>query len=149
MDDNDIPTIVQSYSSSHKHIEKLKKNLWQKQVIFIRDNCQAKPKLKLYNGIMEFGKTPAYLLKPLPFVQKMFLAKLRLSALPLRIETGRYERPRLEASARLCLSCNDGLSVENEEHLIFECEKYASLRDHGYLDSKSQTIMSNLIQLKN
>ena len=66
---------------------------------------------------------------PLSFVQKMFLAKIRLSALPIRIETGRYERPKLLAHQRLCPSCKDGQSIENEEHFIFSCVKYNNLRE--------------------
>ena len=128
LDGNDIPATIAPNTNTTNYIERLKMNLWHKQIIRIRDDCKAKPKLKLYTSIMEFGSTPAYLLKPLSFVQKMFLAKLRLCALPLRIETGRYERPRLEASARLCAACNDGYSVENEEHFIFICKKYDSLR---------------------
>ena len=77
---------------------------------------------------MVFGKTPIYLLKPLSYIQKAFLSKLRLSALPLRNETGRYERPRLDVNDRLCLVCKDGISVEDEEHLLFHCEKYSALR---------------------
>ena len=65
---------------------------------------------------------------PLSFVQKMFLAKTRLAALPIRLETGRYERPRLLEQERLCPSCKNSESIENEEHFIFFCEKYHFLR---------------------
>ena len=57
-----------------------------------------------------------------------FLAKTRLSALAIRIETGRYERPRLQANQRLCPSCKDGQSIENEEHFIFFRTKFNILR---------------------
>merc|ERR1711942_305769 len=47
---------------------------------------------------------------------------------PIRIETGRFERPRLAVFERLCPSCDDGQSIENEEHFIFYCSKYSDLR---------------------
>ena len=62
------------------------------------------------------------------FVQKMFLAKTRLAALSIRLETGRYERPSLPEQERLCPSCKNGHSVENEEHFLFFCGSYHVLR---------------------
>ena len=55
----------------------------------------------------------------LSFIQRKFMAQLRLSSLPLGLETGRYERPRLPEQARLCKVCSDGISVESESHFIF------------------------------
>ena len=107
-------------------IEELKRSMWKQQKTELYENCQDKPKLKLYCRIMDIGCTPAYLQMPLTHVQKMFLAKLRLSALPLRIETGRYERPHLPTNDRICLNCSEG--VEDEEHLLFSCKKYDTLR---------------------
>ena len=86
-------------------MENLKQSMLVKQTVDLQSKCNLMPKLRTYTKFMEFGKTPAYLLKPLSFVQKMFLAKTRLAALPLRLETGRYERPRLPEQDRLCPSC--------------------------------------------
>ena len=51
-------------------------------------------KLRTYNRVAIFNAAKCYLTKPLSFIQSKFLAKLRLGVLGLRIETGRYERPR-------------------------------------------------------
>ena len=109
-------------------IENLKQSMLVKQTFDLKTKCTSKPKLRTFNTFMDFGATPSYLLIPLSFVQKMFLAKTRLAALPIRLETGRYERPRLLEQERLCPSCKNGESVENEEHFIFFCEKYHFLR---------------------
>ena len=42
------------------------------------------------------------------------------------VETGRYERPQLPTNDRICLNCSEG--VEDEEHLLFSCKKYDTLR---------------------
>ena len=81
---------------------------------------------------------------PISFVQKKFIAKLRLSTLALQIKTGRYERPRLLAQNRLCLSCENGLSVENEEHFIFSCLKYNNLRESWINQLKKPENFANL-----
>ena len=57
--------------------------------------------LELLSHLKTFESPPPYLLMPLSFVQKMFLAKIRLSAIAIRIETGRYERPKLMIQQRL------------------------------------------------
>ena len=67
-----------------------------------------------------------YLGKPLSFIERKTLSKLRLGILPLRIETGRYLRPVLPEEQRLCY-CNSG-EIESEIHVLFSCCMYANLR---------------------
>ena len=126
--------LVHNLSSRFDHllsktdIDNMKQSMWVKQTAELKQRCTEMPKLRLYNAINDFGVTPIYLMLPLSFVQKIFLAKLRLSALAIRIETGRFERPRLEEKERLCLSCKDGISVESESHFMFSCKSYEELR---------------------
>ena len=47
--------------------------------------------------------------------------------LGLRIETGRYERPRRLPEERLCTQCNLG-TTEDETHFILYCPKHTILR---------------------
>ena len=115
-------------SSVPSTIVKLKESMKLKQDVELMIKCTEKPKLRTFVTFKDFGPTPVYLLKPISFVQKKFIAQLRLSALPIKIETGRYEKPRIAVHERLCPSCNDGQSIENEEHFIFYCSKYAKLR---------------------
>jgi hypothetical protein len=59
------------------------------------------------------------------------LAKLRSSTLPLRIETGRFER--LDINDRHCKFCNaNPPCIETEYHFLFECSRYENERMHLY-----------------
>ena len=54
------------------------------------------------------------------------LAKLRTSSHNLEIERGRHTRPVTPADLRICTVCN---VVEDEEHLLLHCVKYAEERN--------------------
>ena len=97
----------------------------------------------------------------LSFIHCKFLAQLRLGALPICLETGRYERPILPIEDRLCEACADGISVEDEEHLIFRCVEYHSLRqvwqkkitvpehlDHLPIEQKFKIILNDAANVK-
>ncbi len=45
----------------------------------------------------------------------------------MRIERGRYERPKLDAEQRMCLICNSGEN-EDEEHFLIHCNVYDNER---------------------
>ena len=62
------------------------------------------------------------------FYKKKHLAKIRLGSLGIRIESGRYSRPRLEVNQRLCEVCNENF-IENEFHFVYSCSKYKALRE--------------------
>ena len=70
---------------------------------------------------------------PMSFLARKSLAMLRSSNLALRLETGRFERPRLEEEDRICPACEDD-QVENEEHAMFFCRAYSELR-RNWLES--------------
>lgn len=63
-----------------------------------------------------------------PYLKKT-LSRLRLSSHTLGIEKGRWQKPIIPQSERLCIFC-DLNEVDSEEHFIFECseQKIASLR---------------------
>ena len=102
------------------------------------NECKNKPKLRTFVIFKDFENTPAYTTKFLNFYQRRAMAKLRLGCLPLRIETGRYSRPRLDEQDRTCLLCNPventtdtevrNQPVENETHFLFYCSAYEGQR---------------------
>ena len=104
-------------------IDTLKKSLHHKDLTKLKNLCVALPKLRTYNLVTGSDSPKAYLLKPLTFMQKRSLAKLRLGTLQLRIETGRYERPRMAVEDRICEHCPLG-KVETEAHFLLECPKH-------------------------
>ena len=88
--------------------------------------CSEKPKLRTFVKFKDFTNTPAYLTKPLSFVQRKVVAKTRLGCLEIRLETGQWVRPRLTEEERICLVCeNVEKNVENEFHFIFKMFKIA------------------------
>ena len=109
-------------------ISNLKESLFLKQTVELKNKCLDKPKLRTFITFKDFGSTPCYLTIPMSFLVRKFLALTRLSNLGIRLETGRYERPRLEEHLRLCPACLDRVSVENEIHVLFFCRIYEELR---------------------
>ena len=54
------------------------------------------------------------------------MSKIRLAILPLRLETTRFQRPVVPEDQRLCY-CDSG-DTESEQHVLFHCKMYDSLR---------------------
>ena len=53
------------------------------------------------------------------------ITRWRLSCHPLRIETGRYQRPRIPRNERLCSVCH---TLEDEHHALFVCAAHVFIR---------------------
>lgn len=54
------------------------------------------------------------------------LSRFIMSSHQLRVESGRWERPKLPRQQRFCLKCKN--RIEDEFHFIFECPLYNDLR---------------------
>ena len=114
----------------------LKEKFKNCQRSYLRAECESKPKLRTFNLFKSFDCVPAYISKPLSFLQRKFIGKLRTGSLALRIELGRFSRPRLPEHERVCLVCtsNDNSEnlvnheVEDEFHFIFSCNRYDAIR---------------------
>ena len=63
-------------------------------------------KLRTYRLLKKKLKTETYVTSIMPRSHRSVLAKLRCGSLPLCIETGRYCKPVLQLSDRLCIYCN-------------------------------------------
>ena len=61
------------------------------------------------------------------FPTRKWLSKLRLSVLPIRIQTGRYDRNNTPKEQRICLFCTFP-DIEDEFHVIIKCPCYIDLR---------------------
>jgi hypothetical protein len=105
-------------------VESLRKSLFDKDQLKLKNECGHLPKLRTYNLVADFFSQKCYLSKPLSFPQRKFLAKLRLGVLALRIETGRYERPVKPPEERTCKQCSLG-EAETEEHFLVKCPKHS------------------------
>ena len=82
------------------------------------------------------GQVPAYLrLDQELHKQTRQLARFRLGCHKLKVETGRHCNPPVPWHARTCTRCSAAhlaslsCTVDDEHHLIFDCEHFAALRD--------------------
>ena len=109
-------------------IDQLKRSMNIKQNVDLKRQCLEKPKLRNYAHIKDFNLPSPYLTIPMPFVCRKYLALTRLSNLQIRIETARFERPKIDANFRFCQVGCGGLFVEDEYHILFICNMYNHLR---------------------
>ena len=74
---------------------------------------------------------------------------MRLGCLELRLETGRWARPRLAEEARLCQVCeNPDEIVENEYHFLFQCPEYKNEREIWIKKLEIPANFTNLPQME-
>lgn len=85
-------------------------------------------KLRTYKLFKSSYGTEKYLSYYIPYKYRSALAKFRCGVAPLRIETGRFERKKVEE--RVCFHCNN--VVEDEKHVVLTCPLYADLRFNLY-----------------
>ena len=116
-------------------IRKAKDILLLEQQTILSNKCSTMPKLRTFVKFKEFNVLPAYVTKPMSFIQRKYISKLRLGSLEIRIETGRFNRPRLDENERICLLCNgndpsqsENSTIENECHFLFTCSLYDQIR---------------------
>ena len=108
-------------------VAQLKMSMLSKQQELVQTECQSKPKLRTFIMFKDFQTIPPHVGKPLSFIERRTISKLRLGILPIRLETARYLRPVVPENERLCY-CNSG-EIESEYHILFKCQKYNNLRE--------------------
>jgi len=107
----------------------IESSLKQKELESWKTDLQQQPKLRTYKIFKENFGTELYVKMSLSRSQRSFIAQLRSGVLPLCIETGRFVNTKREE--RLCKIC-DLNTIEDEEHFIFHCPKYETLRSNFY-----------------
>ena len=68
------------------------------------------------------------MLKFLSFTHWMPITKYRLAVLPIRLDTGRYEKHILAAEHKFCQKCNHSM-IEENIHFLLCCPSSSVLRD--------------------
>ena len=130
----------------HDTILRLKSSLNAKQQNVLENECLNKAKLRTFNKTKDFTKLTPYISKPLSFIERKTMSKLRLGILPLRIETARFLRPIIPEEQRVCF-CNS-TDVESELHFMFICSKYNSLREAWLQKLDLPADFENLTQIE-
>ena len=103
--------------------------LLSKDVSTFRNQCLKSPKLRTYNSLFspfDQNLQQNFTRLCLPFIVRKRLSQLRLGVLPLRVETDRYQRVKIDASERYCRQpkCTNNVGtvktveVENEFHFL-------------------------------
>ena len=116
--------------------------LLEKDIPSFKNQCSKSPKLRTYNSLFSVFVDQKLLYNYtrlcLPFVVRKRLSQLRLGVLPLRIETDRFSRVKVDAKSRFCRQpqCKncivttppDQLEVENEFHFLMHCNQRCKKR---------------------
>merc|ERR1712074_53527 len=117
----------QQIFSQKETIQNLKSLMFEKQRELVKVECENKSKLRTFMQFKDFKTLPApHVGKPLSFVERRTISKLRLGILPLRVETARYTRPIIPENQRVC-HCNSG-EVESEYYVLLRCAMYNKQR---------------------
>ena len=127
----------------------MEEKLMEMQALELSEKCKQYPKLRTFILFKDFSKDPVFLKKPLHYFNRRLMARLRLGCLPLNIETGRYNIPRIPEDLRVCDACrlsSEQLVVENESHFLFECKSYHHERERWL---NTMTIPTNFLSLSN
>jgi hypothetical protein len=90
----------------------------------------AQDKLRFYRLFKQTFEVEEFVRINLNSSHRSLLSQLRYGILPLKIETGRYNKT--PVNERLCQFCTGG-HVESENHFVFECEFYEILREEFYM----------------
>ena len=134
---NEIKSILYNCNLNHVYdaqlmfpvktiVKQLEESLYKMQLVRVENICRNKPKLRTFVTFKHFSDLPAHVFKPLSFLERKTISKIRLGILPIRLETARYFRPIVPEDQRYCY-CNTG-EPESEYHVLFICGKYDNLR---------------------
>ena len=137
----------------------LNKTLYDKDMNDCQLACLNSSQLRTFNVINDFNAEKIHLHIPLNFKFKSTFCKFRLSTLPIRIVTGRWERPKIIHNERYCLQCFEYIKYdkfyirnnidylydylcETELHFALRCGKHAELR-YSFFKSINTTYFVN------
>ena len=109
-----------------------------------RQRALSKPKLRTYIKYKKILKEEEYLNSEDAIGRRM-LARLRSGTNSLRIETGRYERPKIPEEYRICKLCME--ETENEEHFLKYCIAYKDIRKDFTQEIEKNDEALNIIEI--
>ena len=134
----DLQTRYEIQQSDNRLIikSKVRKNFEQDILQKLNEHITEDKKLHLYASFKTTFKFEAYLDFLPNFKVRSTLAKLRVSAHNLQIETGRFNKIKTPREERFCIYCKtqNVSSVENEVHFLLSCPLYRDERKN-FLDT--------------
>ena len=130
-----IITDTPLYSQLEEGVHILALNEWQKQVQKEPDsNSESGGRLLIYKQLQSelVPSACGYITANISLGRRWIMATIRGGCLPLAIETGRLQSPKIPLSSRLCSHCAMD-SVEDIPHFILFCPKYNNIRKSLFL----------------
>ncbi len=88
----------------------------------------SKPKLRTYRTFKFKLELETYLLSDHRKAARYLLTCIRSGTNKLRIETGRWKKPKEAPEERVCRACLSG-EIEDEKHFVLQCKAYNELRN--------------------
>ena len=105
--------------------ERLKNSFIMSWMTDLRNGCESSSILRTYSLYkMNFG-TECYLKHISKPKFRIALSKMRASLHDLEVERGRYGRPKLDITERLCILCH---VIKDEEHFVTDCVTNREMR---------------------
>ena len=125
---NDEKKIIQLskqgwYEYLYKKVHQKEEEEWLQAI----NDEQLHPKLRTYKTFKKKLQLEKYLLSGSQKSGRYLLTSIRTGTNKLRIETGRWKRPKELIEQRVCRNCMTG-QVEDEKHFILDCKVYDTLR---------------------
>jgi hypothetical protein len=108
-------------------LKQLYKKGWKEELFCDTRKGNFGNKLRTYRTYKSDFRTEEYLWKCYNTAHRKAIARFRLSAHKLNIESLRYARPRIEPQDRLCTNCNIN-ECEDELHFMITCSCYDDIR---------------------
>jgi hypothetical protein len=103
------------------NIQRVEEEEWKAEIA-------RQPKLRTYSSFKTKLELEPYLLLDKCKKGRYLFTALRTGSNKLRIETGRWKRPKEPEKERVCMACMSG-DIENERHFFLRCSTYDQLRD--------------------
>jgi hypothetical protein len=107
-----------------KEIQKEEEKEW-------RERMGKKEKLRSYITIKDKLVLEPYLLSEKNKQGRWLVTSVRTGSNQLRIETGRWTKPKIKIEERLCMECMNG-EIEDEKHFMLDCEMFDDLRERMF-----------------
>lgn len=103
-------------------------------------------KLLFYSKLFGDYILKDYLSFDMPKSLRSLLTRIRISAHPLNIETGRYSKPIIPSKERFCKFCTN--EVEDELHFLFQCNTYNNIRIKYEIQTLNNTQIEDFMNPK-
>ena len=116
----------------------IKKKIHEEEEKEWKKAMEKKPKLRTYQTLKDKLVLEEYLKINTNAKGRQIATSIRTGSNNLRIETGRWTRPKEKIEDRLCMECMNG-SIEDEKHFLIECEIYDDLREKMYRQIEIET----------